>query len=237
MSELTNTAPGQETQTVQQPTQETIGETMNKAKEAQVVPLAAHIELKKEYKRLEGEIKDLKKSVELGASKKEVAASIDALVSEFPDVDPTFLRKLSQSIAADAETKAEQKLAERLKPLQEREEVARIEAIFGEYFDKAVSELPEYKDVVNREVIKQLSLLPQNANKTFSQLIEETYKNAAIGKRSIDTAATRVSKDSEATVDVEKAQRDPAYMKEVMANPELKKQYREGIVGRISSYL
>ena len=34
MSELTNTAPGQETQTVQQPTQETIGETMNKAKDA-----------------------------------------------------------------------------------------------------------------------------------------------------------------------------------------------------------
>jgi hypothetical protein len=237
MSELTNTAPGQETQTVQQPTQQTIGEMMNKGKEPQVVPLSAHIELKKEYKKLEGEIKELKKSVEAGASKTEVSASIDALVSEFPDVDPTFLRKLSQSVAAEAETKAEQKLAERLKPLQEREESSRIDSIFSEHFDKAVSELPEYKEVVNREVIKQLSLLPQNANKTFSQLIEETYKNATIGKRSIDAAATRAGKDSDAKVDVAKAQRDPAYMKEVLSNPELKKQYREGIIGRISNYL
>lgn len=234
MSELTNTAPGQETQTVQQPTQETIGETLKKE---QSVPLAAHIELKKEYKKLEGELKELRKSIESGASKTEVAASIDAIVSEFPDVDPTFLRKLSQTITAEAETKAEQKLAERLKPLQEREEVARIEAIFSEHFEKAVSELPEYKDVVNREVIKQLSLLPQNANKTFSQLIEETYKNAAIGKRSIDAAATRASKDSDAKLDVQKAQRDPAYMKEILSNPELKKQYQEGIIGRIGNFL
>lgn len=236
MSEPTNTAPGQEPQNVQQPTQETIGETMKTAKE-QVVPLAAHIELKKEYKKLEGELKELRKTVESGASKTEVAASIDAIVSEFPDVDPTFLRKLSQTITAEAETKAEQKLAERLKPLQEREEVARIDAIFSEHFDKAVSEQPEYKEIVNREVIKQLSLLPQNSNKTFSQLIEETYKHALTGKRSIDAAKPRAGKDSDGSLDVAKAQRDPSYMKEVLSSPELKKQYQEGIIGRIGNFL
>lgn len=236
MSETTNTAPGQEAQTVQQPTQQTIGETM-KAKEPQTVPLSAHIELKKEYKKLEGEIKELRKAVEGGASRTEVAASIDALVSEFPDVDPTFLRKLSQSVAAEAETKAEQKLAERLKPLQEREDAARIEAVFGEHFEKAVNGLPEYRDVVNREVIKQLSLLPQNSNKTFSQLIEETYKNAAIGKRGLDAATPGAGKEHEARVDVAKAQRDPAYMKEVLSDPELRKQYRQGIVDRVKNFL
>lgn len=234
MSELTNTAPGQESQDVQQPTQETIGEAMKKKEN---VPLSAHIELKKAYKNAEQEIKKLKEAIESGATKKEVSASIETLVSEYSDVDPDFLRKLAATVTAEAEAKAEQKLAEKLKPLQEREEASRIETIFSENFDKAISALPEYKDVVNREVIKQLSLLPQNSNKTFSQLIEETYKHAAIGKRSIDAAQTRVGKDSDAKVDAARAQRDPAYMKEVLANPELKKQYQEGLVDRLKNYL
>jgi DNA anti-recombination protein RmuC len=232
MSELTQAAPGQESK----PVQETIGETLKPAKE-ETVPLSAHIELKKAHKAAERELKELRKTIESGATKTEVSASIDSIVEKYSDVDPAFLRDLSQALTQEAETKAEQRLAEKLKPLQEREEAARIESVFSEHFQKVVEENPEYKDVVNREVIKQLSLLPQNSNKTFSQLIEETYKHAVEGKRSIDSAQARVGKESDAKVDVQKAQRDPAYMKEVLASPELKKQYQEGLVSRVSRFL
>ena len=237
MSELTNTAQGQESPNVQPEAKaETIGEALATKKE-DTVPLSAHIELKKAHKQAERELKKLKESIESGASQKEVTASIESIVEEFPDVDPSFLRKLSQALTAEAEAKAEQRLGEKLKPLQEREEASRIDAIFTENFVKAIDENPEYKDVVNREVIKQLSLLPQNANKTFSQLIEETYKHASIGKRSLDSASPRVGKDSDTKIDVARAQKDPSYMKEVLANPELRKQYRDGITDRVKNFL
>lgn len=59
--------------------------------------------------------------------------------------------------------------------IYELERQARIDAAFRKYFALAMDTLPQYKDIVDSAVIKELSLEPANGNKTLSQLIIETY--------------------------------------------------------------
>lgn len=238
MSTETNIAPEQESKEAQPQEQETIGDALKtEAPKQETVPLSVLIEQKKANKELSKQLAELKKSINEGASKSETAETVSALIEEYPDLDPNFLKKLSASIAHEVRQEAEQKLAEKLKPIAEREESARIEKVFAENYEKVMEESPEYKDVVNREVIKQLSLLPQNANKTFSQLIDETYGHVVSqGKRSIDRSSAGAGKQSDSKLDKSRIN-DPKYFKEVKDNPELLKQYREGIVNRVSRYL
>jgi hypothetical protein len=96
----------------------------------------------------------------------------------------------------------------------------------------ALENAPEYKEVVNVEVIKALAFNPANANKTYKQLIEEAYGNAVTGRRTIETTTPRGgAKDTK--VDMRRAQSDSAYRHEVLADPELRKQYNEGLTDRV----
>lgn len=52
-----------------------------------------------------------------------------------------------------------------------------IDEAFKKHFTLAVNDMPEYKNIVDPNVIKELSLKPENSNKTFPQLITETYSN------------------------------------------------------------
>ncbi len=52
-----------------------------------------------------------------------------------------------------------------------------IDESFTKYYNLALDRLPEYKPIVDPEVIKRLSLDPSNKDKTFSQLIIETYQS------------------------------------------------------------
>lgn len=78
-------------------------------------------------------------------------------------------------------TLREIKDSERNKYLQEELTILRnkqnfqIDLAFQKYFKQAIDILPEYKDIVDPIVMKELSLKPENSNKTFPQLIIETY--------------------------------------------------------------
>ena len=97
--------------------------------------------------------------------------------------------------------------------------------------------MPEYSGVVKEDVIKALSLIPANSSKTFTQLIEETYGHLIQGKRSIDSSSNKNSKNDSGDVDIQRAYKDPAYFKEIMENPVLKKKYNESMSDRIASIL
>ena len=75
------------------------------------------------------------------------------------DTLPTLQEHLQ--LAQDTENK--------LKPIAAKEKADRIERVFATHFDKAMAEMPEFKEVVNRSVIKTLSLDPANANKNTSK--------------------------------------------------------------------
>lgn len=219
--------------------EETIGEVLNQEpapKKEETVPLSAFLEIKNSNKEMMKQMKDLQKSIEEGATKKEVSADIQAL-SEKHGVDADFLQDFAKAVKQQAKQEAEEDVNSKLKPIQEKERAEKINKAFEEHFGKAIAQVPEYEGVVNKEVIKQLSLSPENSKKTFIQLIEDSYGHLVQGKRSLDSATSRPGKDDNLEVDADKMQRDPQYFKDVMDNPILKKKYNESMVDRLRGVL
>lgn len=233
-SDATVTEAVVETPQVEAKTEETISEVLGtkqekpEVKEPKVVPEAVFLDLKKEFKKL-------KKSIEEGSTKKEVAADIKAL-AEKHNVDESFLEELATVVRNTSKAEVDAEIASKLAPLQERERGEKIEKAFDKAFKRALNDAPEYEGIVNREVIKALSLDPKNANKTFNQLIDESFGHLVTGKKTIDYSSGSNRSDG-ATVDMAKAKSDGEYFKKVMADPVLKKQYNEGIDGRLASML
>jgi hypothetical protein len=209
-------------------TEPTIDQILNKP-EDKTVPLNTFLETKKEKKALEKELKELREERQNGATKTEVNASLKAIAEKY-DVDVNFVDELSSAIYAKAKEDVEETLNSKLQPLEAKEKAEKINTAFNEHYEKVIAEMPEYKNVINKDVIKSLSLLPQNSKKTFQQIIEETYSNSVTGKRTMETSTPRGGKD--ASLDMSKIN-DPDYFKQVMANPELKKKYNEGLTSRI----
>lgn len=207
------------------PQEETIGAVLHEKKEADAIPKARldkEIARRKEAERALAELQQ--KATTQSMSHQEITTDLRALADEH-GIDAGFLNKLATAIKAQAEAGIEEKL----RPLTERERQQKIDAAFNVGFSKAMDNLPEYKEVVNPAVIKTLSLDPSNANKTFRQLIEETYGNAITGRKTIERATPRGGA-SGGELDFRRAKTDSAYFKEIMADPALKKQYNDRMI-------
>lgn len=124
------------------------------------------------------------------------------------------------------------KLAQKLEQIEKRDRDSQFKARFKEHLGQALDNSPEYKDVVNADVIEAMVLNSKNANKTYKQLLEEAYGNALTGRRTIETTTPRGgAKDSK--VDMKRAQSDAAYRHEILADPDMRKQYNEGLTDRV----
>lgn len=214
--------------------EETVGEAISekKVEKPESVPLASFLELKKDNKELAKQLKEIQKSIEAGASKKEVSTDLRALAEEH-NVDVDFLTKLSDALKAQNEKDIDEKVSAKLKPLEDKEKQEKINAIFEEKFGKALEAMPEYKDIVNKEVIKSLSLNPAYQNKTWRQIIEGAYGHLITGKKTLESSTARGGKDDNQDVDIDRAGKDSKYFSEVMANPELKKKYNASLAERL----
>lgn len=224
-----------ETPAAETKTEETISEVLGTKEptvevtkpDVKMVPEATYLELKREFKAL-------KKSIADGATNKEVSADLKSL-AEKHNVDQDFLEELAEVMKKESKSDFEEELASKLKPIQEKDRQVKINNAFENAFAKAIEKAPEYQGIVNKEVIKTLSLDPRNANKTFNQLIDESYGHLVTGKRTLD--ATGGSSRVETTVDMAKAKTDGEYFKKVMADPVLKEQYNKDLPNRLSTYL
>lgn len=185
------------------------------------VPLASHLEVKKQLKDLKRTIKELQDSKGIS---EEITDDIDALAEEYPDLDPVFLKKLANV----TKTQLKKEMDNDLKPLREEAKQERINSAFETHFAKALELAPEYKGVANAEVIKTLSLDPKNAKKTFVQIIEDAYGSAVVGRRPMDSTTTRGGHEPE-SVDLDRASRDEKYLEQVLANPKSKKEYNNAM--------
>jgi hypothetical protein len=210
---------------------ELLGDAPAPKEDPKVVPESALIELKKENKQLFKEIKKMQDMIGEGATKKEVSSSIKA-IAEKHSVSEEFLSELASAIRAEADADIDERVNSKLKPLEAKDNAARIDKIFSENFDKTIDQMPEYKDIANRDVIKTLTLDPANANKTFAQIMEQAYGHLVQGKRTIDAAKPRGGKEP-AEIDFEKAQKNSTYFKEVMADPDLRKAYNSDLQKRL----
>lgn len=237
MSEKDNPTPAQEVnepeQTVNEQAEETVSEALGaKPKIPDNIPYHKFKEVNDQKKELEAKIEELSaKAKDENLSKSEISSDLKTLAKEH-DVDEEFLAKLASTIKAQAEANLE----ERLKPLTERERAQQIDAAFEKAYAKTIDNMPEYADVANPEVIKQLSLLPQNQNKTFREIVEETYSNSLSGKRTIETTTPGGGKEPQ-TVDADRARKEPEYFKKVMSDPKLKEQYNSDMMSRLMNQL
>lgn len=124
------------------------------------------------------------------------------------------------------------KLAQKLEKLEGDKRSADLNAVFEKHFQATLEKLPEYKDIANVEVIRQMAFNPANANKTYRQLLDEAYGNAVTGRRTIETTTPRGgAKDT--AVDLARAKTDHDYRRQVLADPASRKQYNEGLAERI----
>lgn len=217
-----------------------VGEVIKQAdkpKEVESVPLSTFLDEKNGRKQAEknaeqaaAKIAELEASIKNGATKSEVTDDIAAIAKEF-DVDVNFLSKLASAMTVKTKKEVNDETEAQLKPLKEKERQEKIDAAFKKGFNAAMEKMPEFEKIVNPEVIKTLSLDPRNADKTFTEIIEETYGNALTGRRTTERTTPGGGKEP-APLDYNRARKDTAYFKEVMANPKLKAEYNAKMIER-----
>jgi len=231
MDEIQNNAPESEVidqaeETVEE-TQQTIGELSeeiyNEESEEhaseKTVPEYAFVAQKKALIAAEKELKALRESMQYQESSQyEQVTGVDAIADKY-NIDREFMNELKSTIENDLDAKYASKLSA-------KEKAEKFDDAFNKQYNTALERGPEFQAIANPDVIKTLATLPQNKNKTVSQLLEETYGNALTGKRTIETTQPGGGKDPE-PLDIAKAEKDINYFNEVMADPKKKAQYNE----------
>lgn len=204
--------------------EETVGATLE-ATEKKVpdsVPLSRLNKEIQKRKDLEARLEQLERQPSKPSA--EVDADIETIAKE-NNLDADVLNKIANAIKKNTAAEIEEKL----RPLTEREEQARKEAVFSQHFSRAMENMPEYKGVVNAEVIRQLAFNPANGNKTYAQLIQETYGNVIKGRDTVETTTPRGGNTS-GELDMKRAKSDASYFREIMSNPTLKEKYNTNIL-------
>jgi hypothetical protein len=208
-------------------TQQTIGEiseeiSKDSTPSERMVPEHALAAANRAKKAAERELQALRQAIENGATQQEIASDVDDIAREY-DIDPGFMKKLVETIKLETEQALDAKYASKLSA---KEKAEKFDDAFNKQFNIAIERGPEFQAIANVDVIKTLATLPQNKNKTVSQLLEETYGNALTGKRTIETTQPGGGKDPE-PLDLRRAETDINYFQEVMADPKKKAQYNE----------
>ena len=236
MDEIQNNAPESEVidqaeETVEE-TQQTIGELSeeiyNEESEEhaseKTVPEYAFVAQKKALIAAEKELKALRDSMQYQeASQYEQVTGVDAIADKY-NIDREFMNELKSTIENDLDAKYASKESA-------KEKADKFNDAFSKQYNTALERGPEFQAIANPDVIKTLATLPQNKNKTVSQLLEETYGNALTGKRTIETTQPGGGKDPE-PLDFAKAEKDINYFNEVMADPKKKAQYNDQMLKR-----
>lgn len=229
MEDIQNNAPESEVidqaETTAEETQPTISEISEEIEQSvddthvNTVPEYAFVAQKKALIAAEKELKALKESIQYQESSQyEQATGVDAIADKY-NIDREFMNELKSTIENDLDAKYASKLSA-------KEKAEKFEDAFSKQYATALERGPEFQAIANAEVIKTLATLPQNKNKTVSQLLEETYGNALTGKRTIETTQPGGGKDPE-PLDIAKAEKDINYFNEVMADPKKKAQYND----------
>lgn len=220
------------------PTQEvereqTLGEvlqtTPKEEPKPETVGLDKYLDIKKQNKELKKALEQMKDNIESGDS--DVSADMDSIAKEY-DVDRTFLNRLENSIRTKMEEKLDQRVSEKLKPIELAEKQKEADKVFNTIYNQALERMSDYESVVDKDVIRSLASLPENSTLSLPQLIEKVYGRTLSGKRTIETTQPRGGKDPQ-EIDYQLARKDQEYFREIMANPVLKAKYNSNLEGRL----
>lgn len=236
MEKETNNTQAEEVKIATETTEQTLGEITNPTtEEPKTIGLDKFLDIKKENKELRKQIDALANRINSSNDKQDFTTDLDALAEEF-DLDKGFIKKLAKSIERKATEELNETIGAKLEPITRQEKAKQFEEAFQKSFDKSLDVMPEYKNLVNKDLIKALATSPLNANKTMSQIIEESYSNQVAGKKSLETTTNNGGKEPE-TLNYDKAKKDSEYFDEIMNNPKLKEEYNKKHLQEVSKYL
>lgn len=195
---------------------------------------AARKEAQEYADKLEQDIATLKSNM-VGMSVGAVTDELKRMATEY-NVDEAFLGKL-MAVAkrvTKEEIKAEldQEYAPKLNKLEQEKVKEQAERKFNELLSKTLGELPEYKELVNPEIIKQLAFNPANAKKTLPQILDEVYGSVAKTKKSIETS--RPGREPEAPDFARGSVED---FEKINASPEARKEWAKQTEENLRKYL
>lgn len=178
----------------------------------EMVPLSKHLATKKKLKEAKRALKE-----------REAARDDDDDDDDFED-DPDD--------SDDVKEKSNSKTEERIARLEAERAREKQEAKFNELYKNTIQKNPEFKDIADKEVVRQLALSKENSALTLPQLLEKTYGRALQGRPTVDTS-NKPAKPKSGDIDYDKAKADPSYFKEIMSDPDLKKEYNDNIEARL----
>jgi len=203
-----------------------------KEPELKTVGLDKFLDIKKQNKELKREMEKLQERIENGDSTSDVSEDIESIAEEF-NVDKKFLNKLEKSIRSSMDTELETKVSERMKPLEQERKQKDVDKIFEGIYGQAIERMPEYANIIDKDTVRSLATLKENAALSLPQLIEKMYGKSISGRKTVETTTPRGGKESQ-EIDYKLAVKDPAYFKEIMADPNLKKKYNDNLEARLS---
>lgn len=221
-------------------TGEKVGDLLgDRQPEEKMVPESVLLEFKNENKGLWTEIKKTQEMVAAGLSKKEVKETLNEIAAKYK-TNPEFLKEVFAALKAETDTEVDKRITERVKPIvkEEKREVASTEKerkhrIFTEHFEKTIKALPDFKDIADAETVEGLTLLPENANKTFAQILEKAYGHLVKGKSKAMDSSQPGSRIEPASIDFDRAAKDSEYFKQIMADPVTRKEYNKDMAKRL----
>lgn len=219
-----------------EPKEETIAAAIEdkETKIPDAIPYNRFQEKVSENKELKDRVAELEKAIQdRDLSKTEVSTEVRDIAEEF-GIDEGVLGKLASRLQAQAEQSIEARLA----PLTAKEKQEKQDRLLTNMLNKALEANPDYADIVDPDVIKQLALNPANANKTMTQLIEKTYGKAIVpsSKKTMETTSPGKSEAID-TVDYDRAQSDSEYFSRIKSDPELKEKYNQEMIKRMHRYM
>lgn len=209
----------------------------NKSSKPENIPYDRFKEVNDQLKDSKDVIADLTAKLE---AKSEPVTKADATkglaeIAKEHNLDPDILGKVADQIKAEALAQVQEQLA----PITAANKQAQADKVFETMYQNALEKNPAFKDVVNKDVIKQLAFNPSNANKTLPQLLKEVYGNVSKSNGKTETMESSQNGKPEAieSIDYKRAQTDEAYFKQIMADPALKKEYNDMNLQEIASRL
>lgn len=227
MTQNVDTTPAQEVKEEQATVDETTIADALDDKETKVpdsIPYNRFKEKVDEVKGLTDRIEELESKLASGEmNKAEVQEDLESIADEH-NLDATVLGRVAKAMEARALKSVEEKLA----PLTAREEQVKRDKAFETMFNRAIEQNPEYAEVADKEVLRQLAFNPGNAQKTFSQLLNDTYGKFVTKpeKKTLETT-TAGKTDAIESIDYKRAQTDSEYFAKIKADPALHAKYNE----------
>lgn len=194
---------------------------IEKKAKPETVPIDVYLQLKKE-------LKEMKKNT----SPQSVDSSIEEIAKEF-DVDSNFAQKLANAIQSSSISKFEERYLADRKEAEYKQKLSESESKLDKAIEIALENSPQYRDVVNADIIKDLARKTTDKTMTVSKLLENVYGRAITGKKTIESSAPSSGERGNTNVDFTKAG-DPAVYSQIKSDPKLWKEYNEFVMKNLN---